>query len=164
MFRDFRSSSQGSRLLALARALAATTALAAMVGTVYADVAWHADLDAARAACKASGKPVLAVFQASWDAAAADPAADVLGSPEVAALVAACFEPVRLDVDQHAELARQLAVAHVPSARVLDRDATLLASFDCPATSTEFVAVAARAAQVAATGSSAIAADRKSVV
>jgi len=155
MFRDFRCSSPGSRLLALARALAATTALAVMVGTVRADVTWHADLDAARAACKASGKPVLAVFRARWDAAAADPAADVLASPAVEAVIAACFEPVRLDVDQHAELARRLAVAHVPSARVLDDDATLMASFDCPATATEFVAVAARAAQVAAAGGSA---------
>ncbi|NCX98452.1 MAG: hypothetical protein EBX35_07725, partial [Planctomycetia bacterium] len=155
MFRDFLCSSPGSRLLALARALAATTALAVMVGTVRADVTWHADLDAARAACKASGKPVLAVFRARWDAAAADPAADVLASPAVEAVIAACFEPVRLDVDQHAELARRLAVAHVPSARVLDDDATLMASFDCPATATEFVAVAARAAQVAAAGGSA---------
>ena len=158
MFRPIRSSFPGSWLLALGRALTATAALTVVVGTARGEVAWHADLDAARAACNASGKPVLAIFEASWDAAAADPAADVLGSPEVAALVAACFEPVRLDVDQHAELARQLAVAHVPSARVLDRDVTLLASFDCPATATEFVAAAARAAQVAATGSSAAAA------
>ncbi|MFM7135755.1 MAG: thioredoxin family protein [Planctomycetota bacterium] len=121
-------------------------------GAARGEVAWHADLYAARAACGASGKPVLVVFQASWDAAAADPATDVLASPEVEAVVAACFEPVRLDVDKHADLARHLAVEHVPAARVLDRDAALLASFDCPATPSEFVASAARAAQMAAAG------------
>lgn len=152
MFRSMRSSVSTRRLPPLGRLVLAGVILAVVSSTARAEVAWHADFNAARAACGASGKPVLVVFQASWDAAAADPATDVLSSPEVAAVVAACFEPVRLDVDKHADLARELAVEHVPAARVLDRDATLLASFDCPATPSEFVASAARAAQVAAAG------------
>jgi YHS domain-containing protein len=153
MFRPIRSPSPTSWLPPLGRALTAAVILAVTAGAARAELAWHADLDAARAACGASGKPVLVVFQASWDSAA-DPATDVLSSPEVEAVVAACFEPVRLDVDKHGDLARQLAVEHVPAARVLDRDAALLASFDCPATPSEFVASAARAAQVAAAGNS----------
>jgi YHS domain-containing protein len=163
MFRPIRSTPPGSWLQPLTGTLTAAVILAVAAVAARGEVAWHADLDAARAACVASGKPVLAVFQASWDAAAADPATDVLASPEVEAVVAACFEPVRLDVDTHAELARQLAVEHVPAARVLDRDAALLASFDCPATPSEFVASAARAAQVAAAGTSAGAAASTAV-
>ena len=150
MFRPIRTNPLGSWLPPLGRALTAVAVVAMAMGAARAELAWHADLDAARAASRESGKPVLAVFEASWDAAAADPQTDVLASPEVEAVVGACFEPVRLDVDQHGDLARDLAVEHVPAARVLDRDAKLLASFDCPATPSEFVAAAARAAQVAA--------------
>lgn len=150
----FRPRSPDSWLLSLVRSLTAAALLVAAVGAARGEVAWHADLEAARTACAESGKPVLAVFQASWDAASSEPTTDVLASPEVVAVVAACFEPVRLDVDQHADLARQLAVEHVPAARVLDRDAVLLAAFDCPEAPSEFVAAAARAAQVAAAGSS----------
>jgi YHS domain-containing protein len=129
-------------------ALAATTIGA---GEVRAGLVWHADIQTACKASATSGKPVLALFEATW--AAGEPAADVLGNPEVEAVVGACFEPVRLDVDRHADLARELSVDHVPAARVLDRDAALLTGFDCPATPSAFVAAAARAAQVAAAAS-----------
>ena len=139
--------------LAGALASAAITVTISWAGEVRGDQAWHADVQAACAASAASGRPVLAVFEASWDAAATGPAADVLSNAEVKAVVEACFEPVRLDVDQHAALARELAVEHVPAARVLDHEATVLAGFDCPASPSAFVAAAARAAQVAATTS-----------
>jgi len=152
MFRPMQCPAPGSWLPPLGRVFTVAVTLTVAAVAARGEIAWHANLDAARAACSASGKPVLAIFHASWDAAAADPATDVLSSPEVEAVVAACFEPVKLDVDSQADLARQLVIEHVPAARVLSRDATLLASFDCPATPSEFVASAARAAQVAAAG------------
>ena len=116
-----------------------------------ADLAWHPDLPTALSASATSGKPVLVIFHAAWadsTAAAADP---VLANSEVEAVVAACFEPVRLDVDAHADEARELGIDHVPAACVLSAERTRLTTFECPDTPAAFVAAAARAAQVAAT-------------
>jgi YHS domain-containing protein len=151
MFRPIPSRLSTPRPLAGSLAAAAIAAAAIWTGDVRGEVVWHADVQAACAASAASGKPVLAVFEATWDAG--ETAADVLGSPEVEAVVGACFEPVRLDVDRHADLARELAVEHIPAARVLDHEATVLTGFDCPSTPSAFVAAAARAAQVAAAAS-----------
>jgi YHS domain-containing protein len=129
---------------------AALVALAS--SPAWAGIAWHADLDAAHTASASSGKPVLVVFQASWsnaDEATADP----LTSSEVEAVISACFEAVRLDVDNHADEARGFGIERVPAACVLDADRQPLVSFDCPDEPAELVAAAARAAQVAAAAS-----------
>lgn len=132
------------------RGLCLLAATLAAAGVARGDLQWHTDLNAALAASATSGKPVLVVFEADWaDGAAAD-SRGVLASSEVEAVVTACFEPVRLDVDAHADQARELGIDHVPAACVLDSDRELLTSFECPATPAEFVAAAARAAQVAA--------------
>jgi YHS domain-containing protein len=145
---------------ASSRCLPAAILLATLASTAQAEIHWHADLPAAVAAATSSGKPILAIFDASWG----DTDSNVLSSAEVEAVVSACFEPVRLDVDTHRTLASQLGVEHVPSACVLDRNELPLAAFECPQTASEFVAAAARAAQVAATprapaGDAEIAAD-----
>ncbi len=152
MVRPIPSRLPTPRPLAGRLATVAIAAAAIWTGDVRGEVVWHADVQAACAASAASGKPVLAVFEATW--AAADNSADVLGNPEVEAVVGACFEPVRLDVDRHADLARDLAIEHVPAVRVLDHEAAVLAGFDCPSTPSAFVAAAARAAQVAAASKS----------
>jgi YHS domain-containing protein len=121
--------------------------VAAMAWPAAADIAWHADLDTARAASAASGRPVMALVVAAWDDR---PAAEVFGNSEVDAVVSACFEPVRIDVDPAPELARQLGIERVPSIAVLDAAARVVTRFDCPPTPAEFVAAAARAAQLAA--------------
>jgi YHS domain-containing protein len=151
MFRPVRCPVLNPRFPAGCLANALIAAVVVGVGDARAELAWHADIQAACAASAASGKPVLAVFEATWDAG--ETAADVLGNSEVEAVVGACFEPVRLDVDRHADLARELSVEHIPAARVLDHEATVLTTFDCPATPSAFVAAAARAAQVAAAAS-----------
>lgn len=131
------------------RGLCLVATLAA-AGAARGELHWHGDLTAALAASAASGKPVLVIFEAEWADDAATGSRDVLATSEVEAVVAACFEPVRLDVDAHADTARDLGIERVPAACVLDADREPLASFECPATPTEFVAAAARAAQVAA--------------
>jgi YHS domain-containing protein len=139
------------------RRLAARIALAAAIATGFlvsgsaarATIDWHPDLAAAQSASAASGKPVLVVFEASWgDASGAG--SDPLTSSEVEAVMSACFEVVRLDVDEHAERAREFGIEHVPAACVLDAEQQPLVSFECPESPAELVAAAARAAQVAA--------------
>ena len=121
--------------------------LAVTAHVASAGVSWHPDLPAALDAARASGKPVLAIFEANWNQT---DNADLFANPEVAAVVSACFEPVRIDVYAESELTRDLDVKHVPEACVLDAGRRPLARFDCPAHASEFIAAAARAAQVAA--------------
>jgi YHS domain-containing protein len=116
----------------------------------WAGMQWHADLAAARAASNASRRPVLAVFTASWSPESTSFEQQVLVAEEVEAVLTACFESVRIDVDQRPGITKRMQVAHVPSACVLGEGDEVLARFDCPTTSTAFVAAAARAAQDAA--------------
>jgi YHS domain-containing protein len=127
--------------LLFAMAFVAVPAIAA------ADIGWHRDYQAARAASAASGKPVFALFVATWDE---EPSAEVFANAEVEAVIAACFEPVRVDVDKEAELIRELAIERIPSVAVINARSGSVSRFDCPTTPAEFVAAAARAAQVSA--------------
>jgi len=159
MFRDPRSGiSRPLRSLPLALIAAAlpvvSTAWSLAGRPAEAAAEWHADLPTAISASRASGKPVLAVFVAAWESSGDSTTADLLVSPEVDAVVSACFEPVQLDVDAHPDLIREYTVEHVPAACILDRDQTPLTSFECPDTPAAFVAAAARAAQIAAAAGS----------
>jgi YHS domain-containing protein len=126
--------------------------LAAAVGPLpaWAAVQWHADLATARAAARISQRPVLAVFTAQWSGATANLDATTFASDEAEALLAACFEPVRVDIDAHAALTHKLGITHVPTACILADDDTAVASFELTSSPTEFVAAAVRAAQQAA--------------
>lgn len=128
----------------------AAALLALTAGPAWAGQPWHADLATARAASATSHRPVLVIFTAAWSPESTAFEQQVLGAAETEALLAACFEPLRVDVDQRPGLTKRLQVAHVPSACVLGEHDAILARFDCPATTTAFVAAAARAAQEAA--------------
>lgn len=143
-------------------ALATIAAIGCVASSTIAHAEWHADLPTAVSASRVSGKPVLAVFVATWDAASPPEMAELLENREVDAVVSACFEPVQLDVDAHEQLISRLTVEHIPSAVVLDAEQQPLASFECPPTPAEFVAAAARAAQVAAASS--LPADQREAV
>ncbi|MCE9630254.1 MAG: thioredoxin family protein [Planctomycetia bacterium] len=133
-------------------ASAAVLALAASTATTArAEIHWHADLQTARAAAIASQKPVLAIFTASWSPEAVRFAERTLASPEVAALVTACYEPVLIDVDAQAAITKRMEIMHVPAACILAPKGGRLATFECPESPADFVAAAARAAQSAAT-------------
>ena len=142
------SLSRACRPLLMACLVAALAACP--LSAAEAAVTWHADLATAKAAAAASNRPVLAVFLASWTASAGATEPGVLTSPEAEALVSACFEPVRIDVDAQAELTKQFGVSHVPSVCIIAADDTVLARFELPASTPEFVATAAKAAQAAA--------------
>ncbi|MEY3203773.1 MAG: hypothetical protein RLZZ21_104 [Planctomycetota bacterium] len=138
------------------RAVRAAVRLAVVAGVLFpsaaqAAVQWHADLATAKAAAAANGRPVLAVFTAGWTGTPDAGSAAVLGSPESEALISACFEPVRIDVDAQPALTKELGISHVPSACIIAADDTVLSKFELPGTTPEFVAAAAKAAQAAAT-------------
>jgi len=113
-------------------------------------VLWHADLATARRASEISRRPVLVIFTASWSLASTTLDRTTLASDEAVALITACFEPVCLDVDTHAETVRRLGITRVPTACVLTADEQVRSKFELPETPAVFVAKAARAAQDAA--------------
>jgi YHS domain-containing protein len=128
--------------------LAAMTACAAV--TVQAAVPWHPDLAQAKAASLISHRPVLIVFTAKWSDASIALDEKTLANPEAMALVTACFEPVKVDVDADPETTRRMGVSYLPTACVVDLDDRVLATFDCPDNPASFIAAAGRAAQDAA--------------
>lgn len=149
MFRQIRTrpfSSEPSRWQARITAISCAAVVACLAVPASA-ATWHQDLATARTASLASGRPVLAVFTAAWTTSAAEAASATLADPESAALIAACFEPVLIDVDRHEELIRALRIAHVPSVAVIGDDDVVLAAFEFPESPAAFVAAAARAAQ-----------------
>lgn len=124
--------------------------LSSWTADVTAAVPWHADLTTASRASDASRRPVLAIFTASWSMSCSTLDRTTLASDEAVALVAACFEPVCVDVDTNPELTRRLGITKVPSACIMTADEHVLSRFELPETPAGFVAAAARAAQEAA--------------
>lgn len=115
-----------------------------------AAVPWHADLAAAKRAATISHRPVLVIFSAGSTAAGAALARDVFPAAETVALLTACFEPVRIDIDEDASTARAMGIAQVPMACIVDAHDRILTRFECPTAPAAFVAAASRAAQEAA--------------
>jgi YHS domain-containing protein len=113
-------------------------------------VPWHRDTAQALAASLISRRPVLIVFTATWSEASTSLQKATLVAPEAAALLTACFEPVRVDVDVDPSLTRSLGVSNIPTACIVDAKGQLLARFDCPIEPAAFVAAAGRAVQEAA--------------
>lgn len=146
---EIASASGASRGLA---ARAALTCVAAMLSAVVAqaNVPWHADVAQAKAASVISHRPVLLVFTAKWSDASLALEQTTLANSEAMALVTACFEPVKIDVDTDPETTRRMGVSYLPTACVIDLDERVLASFDCPDNPASFIAAAGRAAQDAA--------------
>ena len=136
----------GAGAAALARADAPPATLVA-----DAVVPWHPSLATATQAALVSHRPVLVVCFANSTESGAALARDVFPAAETVALLTACFEPVRVDVDADPSTARALGITQVPSACIVDGQQQLLARFDCPTTPAAFVAAASRAAQEAAT-------------
>lgn len=140
-----------SPLAGLARACALAVVGACLPGVAAAAVPWHADLAQAKAASQISRRPVLVLFVAAWNEASINHDKTFLASEEAVALLTACFEPVRVDVDADPGTVNRLQVIlHLPCACVIDADERVLARFDCPPSTAAFVAAAGRAAQEAA--------------
>lgn len=129
----------------------AVMAIVGLPAAASAAVPWHADLTQAKTASQISRRPVFVLFVASWFEPSINHDKTFLASDEAVALLTACFEPVRIDVDADPDTMKRLQVTlHLPCACVIDADERVLARFDCPPSSAAFVAAAGRAAQEAA--------------
>jgi YHS domain-containing protein/thiol-disulfide isomerase/thioredoxin len=133
------------RLLSTIVAVVGCFAVVSLPRAAIAGVAWHESYAAAKAASQTSQRPVLVIFTASWCEACQHLDSRLWANAEASALVAACYEPVVVDVDAHPELARQMGISHIPSACVTNSRDQLLTTFDLPPTASTFVAQAARA-------------------
>ena len=137
-------------LYAVIRACAVMS-MACLPVAASAAVPWHTDLTQAKTASQISRRPVFVLFVASWFEPSINHDKTFLASDEAVALLTACFEPVRIDVDADPDTMKRLQVTlHLPCACVIDADERVLARFDCPPSSAAFVAAAGRAAQEAA--------------
>ncbi len=143
------------RVVSVIRRAAWTALVAALIcgaSRLDAAVVWHETLAGAKAASLTSQRPVLVIFTAGWSEASDRFLQKTLVAPEAAAIISSCFEPIRLDVDSNGELAKRLGVSHLPSGCIIDQNDAVLARFDCPESSAEFVTNAARAIQTSAQG------------
>lgn len=133
------------------RASVAALAFSFVLGGPWAATAspWHPDLPAAVEASRTSGKPVLVILDARWNEADRPNPEELYSHPDVAAVVAASFEPLRVDVEAEPGLTRDLGVQHVPMACVLDGEGRVLSRFECAPGVSEFIAAVTHAAQQA---------------
>lgn len=131
-------------------ALAALLSASCWATAAEAAIPWHPSLAQAKAAAAMSRRPVLVVFAASWSDASVALHEKTLANPEAAAIVTACFEPVKIDVDIDPAMTKKMGVTYLPTACVIDQDEQVLASFDCPDSPASFIAAAGKAVQDAA--------------
>jgi YHS domain-containing protein len=131
-------------------ALVALVSAASGATVAEAAVPWHPSLEQAKAAAAISRRPVLVVFGASWSDASVALQEKTLTNPEAIAIVTACFEPVKIDVDIDPATTKKMGVTYLPTACVIDQDDRVLASFDCPDSPASFIAAAGKAVQDAA--------------
>lgn len=115
-----------------------------------AAVPWHPSLEQAKAAAAISRRPVLVMFGASWSDASVAFHEKTLTNPEAVAIITACFEPVKIDVDVDPATTKKMGVTYLPTACVIDQDDRVLTSFDCPDSPASFIAAAGKAVQDAA--------------
>ncbi len=113
-------------------------------------IPWHASLADAKASAVISQRPVLAIFIASWSAESQAVEHATRNSPEAAALIASCFEPVIIDVDTQPETATRLNVEHVPTACIIGPGDRVTTRFECPTDPAAFVTSLGRGLQAAA--------------
>lgn len=91
-------------------------------------IAWRRDLDAAKQEAKQSGKPILVDFFATWCGPCKKMDSQTWNDAEVSKQLDAWI-PVKIDVDQHQELAASYKVKGVPTLVFLGPDGRLLSTF-----------------------------------
>ncbi|MFM8635319.1 MAG: thioredoxin family protein [Planctomycetia bacterium] len=115
---------------------------------------WHRDINAAKEAANASGRPILVIFTASWNESSGRFEASLARSIEATTLLTRCFETVRISVADDPWTTRRMGVVNVPAACIIDQQERVLARFDCPDAPAAFIAelcTASNEAAVAAT-------------
>jgi thiol:disulfide interchange protein len=93
-------------------------------------ISWQKDLPSALAAARATHRPVLVDFGASWCPPCVAMKRDVWPDREVARLVTKSYVALSVDVDRSPELADRYSVSAIPAVLVLDSDGRVLRRSD----------------------------------
>jgi len=82
---------------------------------------WRKDLNAAKQEAAAGNKPLLVYFTATWCGPCQSMAQDVWPKPEVATALQSVV-PVKIDVDEHPDVAQSFNVNGIPRLQILHPD------------------------------------------
>jgi len=85
-------------------------------------IAWRTDFESAIAEARTSGRPAWVQFTAKWCGYCHKMEREVFGLPDVAALAAGRFVPVKIDADRRADLIERFAIDGLPSTILLAPD------------------------------------------
>ena len=88
-------------------------------------IPWRTDFAAAQAEAQRTHKPMMAYFTASWCGYCQDMHRTTWSDKGVEQALAG-YVPVKIDVDEHADLARRFHVSELPSFAVLDEQGNVL--------------------------------------
>ena len=112
------------------------------IETPTSTISWRGDFDAALAEAKASDKPVLLVFSASWCPPCNVMKREVWPDDEVEQSVSDRFVPLHIDVDHSPTVAARYGIRSIPAIVVADAKGNVLrqASYMTPAETLAFLA------------------------
>src|SRR5687767_6682235 len=106
----------------------------ALTAGAQQQIQWQSDLEAAKQAAAASKRLVLMHFSASWCHWCKPLETNVFGQPQVAQALEANYVAVRMDYDQHRQIAKQYGVRGVPWDVVITPDGQWVEDFNSPQT------------------------------
>jgi protein disulfide-isomerase len=89
--------------------------------TPHDNLPWRKDLNAAKQEAAAANKPLLVYFTATWCGPCQSMARDVWPQPQVATALGSVI-PVKIDVDEHPDVARSFDVNAIPRLQLLHPD------------------------------------------
>lgn len=89
------------------------------------NIPWRLSLTDARQEAAASGKPVLAYFTATWCGPCQQMKRTTFADPRVEAALKDSVVAVKIDVDEHPDLARDFGVTGIPRMQLIRPDGQL---------------------------------------
>jgi thiol:disulfide interchange protein len=85
-------------------------------------IRWRTSLAKAREESAASRKPVLAYFTATWCGPCQEMKRTTFADPRVADALEQSVVPVKIDVDEHPEIARDFRITNIPVMQIIRPD------------------------------------------